>query len=248
MVYNSVKDEYVISAHSIDELLIFKDGLFTRQKFTDDDGVFPIKMRTIDEKIYINLQYLDDQWNSRKGVMAVVDMNDYSVEYIDLGVKNPGGKIEYNPEFDKDHIYTTCSGSWAKRDGAIVRVDLESGKVETVLSESNEEGSLLDVDLVDISITDNGEFFIVVSDNNENWINKLYKFNTKEGTVSEVDSGVNAFASNPIDYSSTAGTVYYFCDDEEKTFLKARSVESGDVESYELDAGPASVKIWSRFK
>ena len=248
MVYNNIKDEYVISAHGIDELVIFKEGVFTRQKFTDDVGVSPIKMRTIGEKIYINLQYLDDQWNSQKGVIAVVDMNDYSTEYIDLGVKNPGGKIEYNPNFDKGHIYTTCSGSWAKRDGAIVRVDLKTHKVEKVISESDEEGSLLDVDLVDVSITDSGDFYIVVSDNNDNWVNKLYKFDIKEGKVTELDTGVNAFAANPVDYSSTADTVYYFCDYEEKTFLKAKSVESGDVKSYELDAGPASVKIWSRFK
>jgi len=248
MVYNAVKDEYVISANSLDELIIFKDGVFKRQKITDDIGVSPVRMRAIDEKIYVNLQYFDDQWNSQKGVIAVVAMNDYSVEYIDLDVKNPGGKIEYNPNFDKGHIYTTCSGSWAKRDGAIVRVDLKTHKVEKVLSESNEEGSLLDVDLVDISITDDGKIYIIVSDNNENWINKLYEFDTKEGKVTEVDTGVNAFVANPIDYSSTADMVYYFCDDKEKTFLKAKNVKSGDVESYELDAGPASVKIWSRFK
>ena len=248
MVYNSVRDEYVISAHSLDELIIFKDGVFKRQKITDEDGIFPVRMRTIGEKIFINLQYLDTQWNSQKGVIAVVDMNDYSSEYVDLGVKNPVGKIEYNPDFDKNHIYTTCSGSWAKRDGAIVRIDLNTGKVEKVLSESDEEGSLLDVDLVDISITDSGNFYIVVSDNNANWVNKLYILNTKEGKVSEVDTGVNAFAANPIDYCPVTDMVYYFCDDKEKTFLKARSVKSGNVESYELDAGPASVKVWTRFK
>ena len=248
MVYNHVKNEYVISAHSLDKLIIFKDGVFKRQDFTEDTGVWPVRMAAIGEKIYINLQYLDDQWNSRKGVIAIVDMKDYSTELVDLGVKNPVGKIEYNPNFDRNHIYTTCSGSWAKRDGAIVRINLDTYNVEKVVSESNEEGSLLDVDLVDISITDDGKFYIVVSDNNENWINKLYKFDTKEGTVSEVDTGVNAFAANPIDYSGTTDMVYYFCDDKEKTFLKAKSVKSGNIEKYELDAGPASVKIWSRFK
>lgn len=248
MVYNSVKDEYVISAHSMDELVVLKDGVFRRQKFTDDTGIFPVRMTAIGENIYVLLQYLDEQWNSQKAVLAVLDMNDYSAEFIDLGVKNPNGKIEYNPDFDKNHIYTTCSGSWAKRDGAVVRISLKDHKVEKVLSESDEEGSLLDVDLVDISITDNGKFFIVVSDNNANWVNKLYEFDTKEGKISEVDTGVNAFAANPIDYSSDAGMVYYFCDDQEKTFLKARNIETGAVESYELDAGPASIKVWTRFK
>lgn len=248
MVYNSVKDEYVISAHSLDELVIFKDGVFKRQKFTDDAGVFPVRMRAVAGKIYVLLQYLDEQWNSQKAVLAVLDMSDYSAQFIDLDVKNPNGKIEYNPEFDKDHIYITCSGSWAKRDSAVVRISLKDHKVEKVLSESDEEGSLLDVDLVDVSITDDGKFYIVVSDNNSNWVNKLYEFDTKEGKISEVDTGVNAFAANPIDYSSETGQIYYFCDDEEKTFLKARNIETGNVESYELDAGPASIKVWTRFE
>lgn len=248
MVYNTVREEYVLSAHSLDDLVVLKNDVFKRKKFTEDAKVFPVRMRAIGEKIYINLQHLNGQWVSEKGVMAVVDMSDYSAEFIDLGVKNPVGKIEYNPSFDRDHIYTTCSGSWAKRDGAIVRINLKNHKVETILTESYEEGSLMDVDIIDISITDNGSFFVVVSDNNNNWVNKLYEFNTKEGKISEVDSGVNAFAANPVAYNAGNDSVFYFCDDKEKTFIKKRNVETGKVDSYELDSGPASIKIWSRFK
>jgi len=60
MVYNTVKDEYVISSHRLDELIILKDGVFKRQKITDDDDIFPVKMIAVGERIYVNLQYLDD--------------------------------------------------------------------------------------------------------------------------------------------------------------------------------------------
>ena len=161
MVYNSIRDEYVLSALSQDELIILKNGVFKRQKITDDVGISPARMRVVGDKIYLNLQYLNDQWKSDKGVMAVIDMNDYSAKFIELGLRNPVGKIEYNPYYDKDHIYTTCAGDWSKRDdGGLVKINLNTHRVQPVLRESEEEGSMLDVDFTDVSIANNGNFYI----------------------------------------------------------------------------------------
>ena len=106
----------------------------------------------------------------------------------------------------------------------------------------------MDGDFVDLSIADNGNFFIIFSNDiiyNENSL-LLYKPN--EGKITKIDSGLNAFAANPIDYSSVSGRIYYFVDEKSDTYLKALDSESYDEMKLLLDYGPAALRVKYDYK
>ncbi|HRZ79032.1 MAG TPA: hypothetical protein P5044_03395, partial [bacterium] len=48
----------------------------------------------------------------------------------------------------------------------------------------------------------NGDLYLVFSNNSDRWTNRLLKYETLKGRVSMVDSGLNAFAANPVEYSA----------------------------------------------
>jgi hypothetical protein len=244
-IYNPFKEEFIFSAMSSNKLIILKNDVISELKISDSEFASPSKMRMINDKLYVSMLNLNDQWVSEKGEIAVIDLSSYEVNTVLLPSQNPTGGIEYNGNVDKDHLYIACSGTWQKRDGSLARVNLNTLNAAKVLSESD-KGDILDGDFVDVSIADNGMFYIIFSHNNDGWINKLLKYDPKKGTVSQIDSGINAFAAKPIDYSPVTHKLYYFADSGPDTFLRSLDTVTDKMDELKMEAGPAAVKIWVR--
>ncbi len=256
MVYNPFKDEFIVSALNFDafdskttysnKLFIFKKDspeTATTLEISDNESASPAKMKIVGKKLFVALQNLDTYNTSAKGEIAVVNLEDYSVERITLPTTNPTGKIEYNKNVDKNHIYLTTTGNWKQGDGALLQVNTDTYEVKKVLSESVEENNILDGDFVDLSIADNGDFFIIFSNNILYNDNSLLLYKPNDGKITKIDSGINAFAANPIDYSSVTGKIYYFVDDKSDTYLKALDSESYEEIKLLLQYGPAALRV-----
>lgn len=262
MAYNPFRDEFIVSALNsdtydshqkyADSIFVLKKGpgpAVSEFKISDNESASPAKMKIVGKKLFIALQNLNDKTvSSDKGEIAVVDLENYSVERVELPAKNPTGKIEYNAKADKKHIYFVATGNWQKRDGALLQMDIETYEVKKVISESDEENNILDGDFVDISLADSGEFFIIFSNNSSKWENNLLYYIPKEGKVYKIDSGLNAFAANPIDYSSVTGKIYYFVDKKSDTYLKALDSETFDETEMLLEYGPAALRVKYDYK
>lgn len=244
-VYDPFQDEFIISSLNSGSLITVKDELISELKISENENASPSRMKIIGDRLFVAVQNLNEKWISESGQIAVINLVNRSVKLHELPVRNPVGKIEYNENVDPDHFYIACSGNWQKRDGALLRVDINSMGSEKVLSEKD-DGGLLDGDFVDLSIADNGFFYIVFSNNKDGWVNTLLKYDPFIGTVSKVDSGINAFAANPIDFSTLTQKVYYFADSGPETFLRALNTVSGEKEEKKMESGPAAVKIWKR--
>ena len=243
-VYDKAKDRLFVSALNTNSLFVLDNGGISELILTLDPSPNPAKMRIIGDKLYVVLQHLNDQWYSTKSELAVVDLETLETELVEVPTKNIVSKIEYNPEFDRNHCYFLATGKWQKRDGALLRFDLETRKSEIVLSESPEENNLLDGDFVDLSIADNGDFYIIFSNNRDRWINKLLRYVPSEGKVYEIEPGaVNAFAANPIDYSRATGKIYYFIDIQADTFLRSLDTRTGETETVPVENAPAALKL-----
>ena len=255
MVFNQFKDEFIVSALNFDafdskttfsnKLFIFKKDspeTATILEISDNESASPAKMKVVGKKLFVALQNLENN-TSAKGEIAVVDLEDYSVERITLPTTNPTGKIEYNKNVDKNHIYLTTTGNWKQGDGALLQVNTDTYEVKKVLSESEEENNILDGDFVDLTIADNGDFFIIFSNNILYNDNSLLLYKPNEGKITKIDSNINAFAANPIDFSSVSGRVYYFVDEKSDTYLKALDSESYEEMKLLLDYGPAALRV-----
>ena len=260
MVFNPLKNEFIVSAlnfDAFDSKTTFSNKLFIFKKdspetaamleISDNESASPAKMKVIGRKLFVALQNLENNI-SAKGEIAVVDLEDHSVERITLPTTNPTGKIEYNKNVDKNHIYLTTTGNWKQGDGALLQVNINTYEVKVVLRESEEENNILDGDFVDLSIADNGNFFIIFSNNILYNDNSLLLYKPNEGKISKMDSGINAFAANPIDYSSVSGRVYYFVDEKSDTYLKALDSESYEEMKLLLDYGPAALRVKYDYK
>jgi hypothetical protein len=243
-VYDKAHDRLFVSALNTNSLFVFDNGGISELVLTEDPSPNPAKMRIIGDKLYVVLQHLNDQWYSTKSELAMVDLETLETELVEVPTKNIVSKIEYNPEFDRNHCYFLATGKWQKRDGALLRFDLETRKSEVVLNESPEENNLLDGDFVDLSIADNGDFYIIFSNNRDRWINKLLRYVPSEGKVYEIEPGaVNAFAANPIDYSRATGKIYYFIDIQADTFLRSLDTKTGQTETVPVENAPAALKL-----
>ncbi len=243
-VYDKAHDRLFVSALNTNSLFVLDNGGISELVLTVDPSPNPAKMRIIGDKLYVVLQHLNDQWYSTKSELAVVDLETLETELVEVPTKNIVSKIEYNPEFDRNHCYFLATGKWQKRDGALLRFDLETRKSEVVLNESPEENNLLDGDFVDLSIADNGDFYIIFSNNRDRWINKLLRYVPSEGKVYEIEPGaVNAFAANPIDYSRATGKIYYFIDIQADTFLRSLDTKTGQTETVPVENAPAALKL-----
>ena len=260
MVFNPFKDEFIVSAlnfDAFDSKTTFSNKLFIFKKespetaatleISDNESASPAKMKVIGKKLFVALQNLENN-TSAKGEIAVVNLENYSVERIPLPTTNPTGKIEYNKNVDKNHIYLTTTGNWKQGDGALLQVNINTYEVKKVLSESEEENNILDGDFVDLSIADNGNFFIIFSNNILYNDNSLLLYKPNEGKITKIDSGINAFAANPIDYSSVSRRVYYFVDEKSDTYLKALDSESYEETKLLLDYGPAALRVKYDYK
>ncbi len=246
-VFNHFKDEFIFSSLNSNYLITLKDNTVSKLQISENKNASPAKMRVIGSRLFVAMQNLNDEWQSLNGQIAVIDLNDYTVETIDLPAKNPVGKIEYNQLVDASHFYIACAGSWQKRDGAVLRINIKTFESTQILNESD-NGGLLDGDFVDLAISDDGTFYIVFSNNSDGWINKLLKYDTKKGIISQIDSGVNAFAANPVDFSPVTKKIYYFADSGPDTFLRSVSTETGEIAETKINEGPASVKVWVKYK
>ena len=260
MVFNPFKNEFIVSAlnfDAFDSKTTFSNKLFIFKKespetaamleISDNESASPAKMKVVGRKLFVALQNLENN-TSAKGEIAVVNLEDYSVERITLPTTNPTGKIEYNKNVDKNHIYLTTTGNWKQGDGALLQVNIDTYEVKKVLSESEEENNILDGDFVDLSIADNGNFFIIFSNNILYNDNSLLLYKPNEGKISKIDSNINAFAANPIDYSSVSGRIYYFVDEKSDTYLKALDSESYEEMKLLLDFGPAALRVKYDYK
>ena len=260
MVFNPFKDEFIVSAlnfDAFDSKTTFSNKLFIFKKespetaatleISDNESASPAKMKVIGRKLFVALQNLENN-TSAKGEIAVVNLEDYSVERITLPTTNPTGKIEYNKNVDKNHIYLTTTGNWKQGDGALLQVNTDTYEIKKVLSESEEENNILDGDFVDLSIADNGNFFIIFSNNILYNDNSLLLYKPNEGKITKIDSGINAFAANPIDYSSVSGKIYYFVDEKSDTYLKSLDTKTNKSEKILLDFGPAALRVKYDYK
>ena len=260
MVYNPFKDEFIVSALNFDDFdskTTFSNKLFIFKKdspetastleISDNESASPAKMKIVGKKLFVALQNLENN-TSAKGEIAVVDLKNYSVERITLPTTNPTGKIEYNKNVDKNHIYLTTTGNWKQGDGALLQVNIDTYEIKKVLSESEEENNILDGDFVDLSIADNGEFYIIFSNDILYNDNSLLLYKPKEGKISKIDSKINAFAANPIDYSSVTGKIYYFVDEKSDTYLKSFDTKTKADEKILLDFGPAALRVKYDYK
>lgn len=255
MVYNPFKDEFIVSALNFDDfdskttfsnkLFIFKKDspeTATIMEISDNESASPAKMKIVGKKLFVALQNLENS-TSAKGEIAVVNLEDHSVERITLPTTNPTGKIEYNKNVDKNHIYLTTTGNWKQGDGALLQVNTDTYEVKKVLSESEEENNILDGDFVDLSIADNGDFFIIFSNNILYNDNSLLLYKPNDGKITKIDSNINAFAANPIDYSSVSGKIYYFVDEKSDTYLKSFDTKTKAEEKILLEYGPAALRV-----
>ena len=251
-IYNPFKDEFIVSAWSLNKLQIIKNDMENLQiselEISESKSATPTKMKVAGKKLFIALQNLNEYNTSEKGEIAVVNLENYSVERIELPATNPNGKIEYNANVDKNHIYLTTTGNWKQGDGALLQVNTDTYEVKKVLSESEEENNILDGDFVDLSIADNGDFYIIFSNNILKNENTLLLYKPKEGKISKIDSNINAFAANPIDFSSVTGKIYYFVDEESNTYLKSLDTKAGGSEKILLDFGPAALRVKYDYK
>lgn len=260
MVFNPFKNEFIVSALNFDDFdskTTFSNKLFifkkespetaTMLEISDNESASPAKMKVVGRKLFVALQNLENN-TSAKGEIAVVNLEDYSVERITLPTTNPTGKIEYNKNVDKNHIYLTTTGNWKQGDGALLQVNIDTYEVKKVLSESEEENNILDGDFVDLSIADSGDFFIIFSNNILYNDNSLLLYKPNEGKISKIDSGINAFAANPIDYSSVSGKIYYFVDEKSDTYLKSLDTKTNKSEKILLDFGPAALRVRYDYK
>ena len=259
MVFNPFKEEFIVSALNFDtnsqnafsnKIFIFKKNspeTATMLEISDNESASPAKMKVVGRKLFVALQNLDNN-TSAKGEIAVIDLENYSVERITLPTTNPTGKIEYNKNVDKNHIYLTTTGNWKQGDGALLQVNTDTYEVKKVLSESEEENNILDGDFVDLSIADSGDFFIIFSNNILYNDNSLLLYRPNEGKITKIDSNINAFAANPIDYSSVSGKVYYFVDEKSDTYLKSFDTKTDKSEKILLDFGPAALRIKYDYK
>lgn len=242
--YDKAHERLFVSALNTNSLFVLDNGGISELVLTEDPSPNPAKMRIIGDKLYVVLQHLNDQWYSTKSELAMVDLETLETELVEVPTKNIVSKIEYNPEFDRNHCYFLATGKWQKRDGALLRFDLETRKSEVVLNESPEENNLLDGDFVDLSIADNGDFYIIFSNNRDRWINKLLRYVPSEGKVYEIEPGaVNAFAANPIDYSRATGKIYYFIDIQADTFLRSLDTRTGETKTVPVENAPAALKL-----
>ncbi|MBQ4439397.1 hypothetical protein II898_11045 [bacterium] len=255
MTYNPFKDEFIVSALNFDDfdskttfsnkLFIFKKDspeTATTLEISDNESASPAKMKVVGKKLFVALQNLENN-TSAKGEIAVVNLEDHSVERITLPTTNPTGKIEYNKNVDKNHIYLTTTGNWKQGDGALLQVNTDTYEVKKVLSESEEENNILDGDFVDLSIADNGDFFIIFSNNILYNDNSLLLYKPNDGKITKIDSNINAFAANPIDYSSVSGKIYYFVDEKSDTYLKSFDTKTKAEEKILLEYGPAALRV-----
>ena len=260
MVFNPFKNEFIVSALNFDDFdskTTFSNKLFifkkespetaTMLEISDNESASPAKMKVIGRKLFVALQNLENN-TSAKGEIAVVDLEDYSVERITLPTTNPTGKIEYNKNVDKNHIYLTTTGNWKQGDGALLQVNIDTYEVKKVLSESEEENNILDGDFVDLSIADSGNFFIIFSNNILYNDNSLLLYKPNDGKITKIDSNINAFAANPIDYSSISGKIYYFVDEKSDTYLKSLDTKTNKSEKILLDFGPAALRVRYDYK
>ena len=259
MVFNPFKNEFIVSALNFDtnsqnafsnKIFIFKKDApetAVTLEISDNESASPAKMKVIGKKLFVALQNLENN-TSAKGEIAVVDLEDYSVKRITLPTTNPTGKIEYNKNVDKNHIYLTTTGNWKQGDGALLQVNINTYEVKKVLSESEEENNILDGDFVDLSIADSGDFFIIFSNNILYNDNSLLLYKPNEGKITKIDSNINAFAANPIDYSSVSGKIYYFVDEKSDTYLKFLDTKTNKSEKILLDFGPAALRVKYDYK
>ncbi len=251
-IYNPFKDEFIVSAWSLNKLQIIKNDMENLQiselEISESKSATPAKMKVAGKKLFIALQNLNEYNTSEKGEIAVVNLENYSVERIELPATNPNGKIEYNANVDKNHIYLTTTGNWKQGDGALLQVNTDTYEVKKVLSESEEENNILDGDFVDLSIADSGDFYIIFSNNILKNENTLLLYKPKEGKISKIDSNINAFAANPIDFSSVTGKIYYFVDEKSDTYLKSFDTKTKTEEKILLQYGPAALRVKYDYK
>ncbi len=248
--YNYIKNEYLITANQFNYLLKYDESYseIDISSLYDKDlsNASPSRIAIFKNKAFLSLQCLNNDFASQGGVVGVIDLETYKIQKIVLNEKNPYSKFAYNPAFDADHIYFVASGSWEKRDGALLRISLSTGSVETVISESETVGGILNVDFVDVSLTNNGNIFLIVSDNTEKWMNKIIKIDAAKKVVEDFDSGINAFAATAIDYSPVSDTIYYFRDSGSRTELVAYNVGKKTETIYKLSYGPAALRVFFR--
>lgn len=244
--FDEKEDRFCFVAMQSNDLLCFSNGKLTKTALEipgEHEFYSPARILKIGRTVWITLQLLNSEWQSDGGVIVKLNLDTMEMVSSTLPLANPYGRIAWNPQFDENFAFIACSGNWQKRDGGVVRVNLETLNSEVILEESDKEGTILDGDFIDVQPTNDGNMYIILSDNREQWDNVLLFFDIKKGELKEVDRGLNAFAPLPMAYNPLSRDLFYFVDEKEKTTLIKRA-ENGEKERFEMEWGASAVRIF----
>ena len=244
--FDEKENRYCFVALQSNDLLCFSDGKVTKIALEipgEHEFYSPARILKIDRTVWITLQFLNSQWQSDGGRIIKLNLDTMETVSAELPLANPYGRIAWNPQFDENYAFIACSGNWQKRDGGIVRVNLESLESDVILEESDKNGTILDGDFIDVQPTNDGNMYIIISDNRTSWDNVLLFFDIKNGELKEVDRGLNAFAPLPMAYNPLSSELFYFIDEKEKTTLIKLS-KDGEKERFEMEWGASAVTIF----
>jgi len=193
------------------------------------------------------LQMLGDDWSSRGGRLARFGADGATRDPLDLPLADPVGPLAVNRALSSRHLFVSCAGSYQARDGGIVRVDLFTGEASSILHETSEPLSPLNVKVGPLAVTNRGDIYFVAFD--ADWRGHLQMLG-RDGTVRRVVSDINAFAAVPIDHSPRTGRLYFFDQRFEngapQSRLNAFDVVTGDITTTPFDGAPAALRVWIR--
>ncbi len=245
---------YIVSANEATTLFLFEeDGTFSGtidlgsqvpEKITPS----PAALLFHDGMLFTALQMLGPDWTSRGGRIARRDAEGAWHEPIPLPLADPVGPLVVNHRLSPHHLFVACAGSYQARNGGLVRVDLFSAEATTILHETTEPLSPLNVKVGPLAVTNERDIYFTAFD--ADWRGHLQVLR-RDGTVHRLVSDINAFAAIPLDYSPRTGRLYFFTQksvrDMVTSYLNVLDTATGTVSfSTAITGAPAALRVWIR--
>ncbi len=196
----------------------------------------------------VALQMLGPDWASRGGRLGRWDDEGSWHEPIPLPLADPVGPLAMNHRLSSRHLFVACAGSYQARNGGLVRVDLFSAEATTILNETTEPFSPLDVKVGPLAVTNEGNIYFTAFD--ADWKGHLQVLR-RDGTVERIVSGINAFAAIPLDYSPRTNRLYFFTqrtvENAIASYLTVLDTTSETiVDARKIAGAPAALRVWIR--
>ncbi len=246
---------YIVSANEATVLFLFDEqgatiGTVDLTVQMPEEGIPPSPAAILLDNgiLLIALQMLGPDWISRGGSLARWKTAAEWHNPIDLPVANPVGPLVMNRALSTRHLFVSCVGSYQARNGGLVRVDLFGADATTILSETTDSLSPLNVKVGPLAVTNDGDIYFTAFD--ADWKGHLQVLR-RDGTVQRVVSAINAFAAVPLDYSPHTGRLYFFTQQTEgdsvTSYLNAFDTRRETIEeTIEIPGAPAALRVWIR--